>query len=127
MEGSVSEHVHYKPVTDHDKKSVGRLEKGSVADNGLIVKRKTLTPDAGFGTRSSYSKLIIKDVSATSFSEADDGNVPGGCFLCNVGGCFLCNVIVCLDVVRIGLRVEFADDKSALTAVGIFSHRRLGS
>lgn len=119
MEGGVSEHVHYKPVTDHDKKSVGRLEKGSVADNGLIVKRKTLTPDAGFGTRSSYSKLIIKDVSATSFSEADDGNVPGGCFLCNV--------IVCLDVVRIGLRVEFADDKSALTAVGIFSHRRLGS
>lgn len=119
MEGGVSEHVHYKPVTDHDKKSVGRLEKGSVADNGLIVKRKTLTPGAGFSARSLFNNLIIKDVSATSFSEADDGNVPDGCFLCNV--------IVCLDVVRIGLRVEFADDKSALTAVGIFSHRRLSS
>lgn len=113
MDGGVSEYVHYKPVTDHDKKSVGRLEKGSVADNGLIVKRKTLTPDAGFGTRSSYSKLIIKDVSATSFSDADDGNVPGGGFLGNIIGD--------IQIVRCGLRIKLPDNKNAVTTVGIFT------
>lgn len=113
MEGGVSEHVHYKPVTDHDKKSVGRLEKGSVADNGLIVKRKTLTPDAGFGTRSLFNNLIIKGVNATSFSDADDGNVPGGGFLGNIIGD--------IQIVRCGLRIKLPDNKNAVTTVGIFT------
>lgn len=113
MEGGVSEYIHYKPVTDHDKKSVGRLEKGSVADNGLIVKRKVLTPDAGSGSRSSYSKLIIKDISAASFGDADDGNVPGGGFLGNIIGD--------AQIVRCGLRIKLPDNKNAVTTVGIFT------
>ncbi len=73
-------------------------------------------------TRSSFRRLAIRlifnNINATSFGDADDGDVPGRCLLGNI--------IVRIDVDRLGLKVEFADGKSTMTAVGIFSGIRLG-
>lgn len=67
----------------------------------------------GFGTRSLFNNLIIKGVNATSFSDADDGNIPGGGFLGNIIGD--------IQIVRCGLRIKLPDNKNAVTTVGIFT------